>query len=102
MSSLLRLIVIGERYFQSFQGLGIIGDMNQRTEAFCHVKFSRSKNINFVNIPIFIWKKNRNYGRLENMREKNVDNLEKSSPIRMTLKMRRASEASLFLLVLGF
>ena len=32
----LRLILIGERFFQNFQSLEIIGDMYQCTEAFCH------------------------------------------------------------------
>ena len=32
----LRLILIGERFFHNFQGLEIIGDMYQYTEAFFH------------------------------------------------------------------
>ena len=31
-----RFILIGERFFQKFQSLEIIGDMYQYTEAFCH------------------------------------------------------------------
>ena len=52
------------------------------------VKFSRSKNIKFVYIPIF-GKKNRKIRKIEKLREKNVENLgKKNSPIRMTLRTR--------------
>ena len=56
------------------------------------VKFSRSKNIKFVNIPIFGKKKNRKIWKIEKMREKKVENLEKkSSPIRMALSCSQNS-----------
>ena len=49
------------------------------------VKFSRTKNIKFANIPIF-GKKSRKIWEVEKLREKNVENFgEKNSPIRMTL-----------------
>ena len=64
------------------------------------VKFSRTKNIKFVNIPTF-GKKNRKIWKIEKLLETNVEKLEKklpnkndpkmsknwrkSSPIRMTL-----------------
>ena len=40
------------------------------------VKFSRTKNIELVNIPIF-GKKSRKIWKIEKLREKNVENLEK-------------------------
>ena len=50
------------------------------------VKFSRTKNTKFVNIPIF-GKKTGKYGRLKNCAKKTSKNWEKSSPIRMTLSL---------------
>ena len=83
-----RFILIGEHFFQKFQSLEIIGDRYVSTYGgvlSLFVKFSLPKNIKYVNIPIF-GKKNRSIRKIEKLREKNVEKLEKkSSPIRMTL-----------------
>ena len=80
--------LIGERFFHNyFQSLKIIGDMYQNTEVFCHywifVKFSRTKNIKFVNIPIFGKKIQKNMEDWKIAREKCRKHGKKSSPIRM-------------------
>ena len=54
------------------------------------VKLSRTKNIKFVNIPIYYGEKNRKIGRIEKLREKNVKKMgkklsDKNEPLRMTL-----------------
>ena len=77
--------LIGERFPQNFR----FGN-NWRYESIyggvlsLFMNFSRSKNIKFVNIPIF--GKKRKIWKIEKLREKNVEILEKkqSSPIRMT------------------
>ena len=81
---MLRLIHIGERFFQNFQSLeknwtyvSIYGGVLS-----LFVKFSKSKNIKFVNIPIFGKKPQENK---KNCAKKMSKSWEKSSPIRMTL-----------------
>ena len=78
-------------FFHNFQSLEIIGGMYRYTEAFCHslfVKSSGTKNIKFVNIPIFGKKT-----KQENMEDSKIARKKcrkfgrKSSPIRMTLAM---------------
>ena len=55
------------------------------------VKFSRTKNIKFVDIPIF-GKNPRKVWKIEKLREKNANFFGgKSSPIRMTLIEKRFS-----------
>ena len=83
----LRLILIGERFFPNFPKCGnnwryvsIYGGVLS-----LFVKFSRSKNIKFVTIPIFGKKTPGKYGRLKNCAKKMSKICKKSSPIRMTL-----------------
>ena len=48
------------------------------------VKFSRSKKIRFLNFHIF--KKKGKSAKIKKLREKNMENMGKNSPIRTTLK----------------
>ena len=75
----LRFILIGERFFHNFLSLEIIGGMYhiRRRSVTIFLKFSRTQNIKFVNIPIFGKKKPRKWWKIEKLREKNVENLEK-------------------------
>ena len=67
MPTFLELFGNNRRYYVSIYG-GVLS---------LFVKFFRTKNIKFVNIPIFIWKKNRKIWKIEKLREKNVENLDK-------------------------
>ena len=81
MANRVRFILLGERFFHNFQSLEIIygGVLS------LFVQFSRTKNIMFVNIPIFGGKKQENREDCIIARNKCRKYGEKSSPIRITL-----------------
>ena len=74
------LILIGECFFQKFQSLEIIGDMYWYTEAFCHYSWNSPEEAKISSSLTFQYleqKKNRNIWKIEKLREKNIENLDK-------------------------
>ena len=70
-----KLLLIGDFFFQNFQSLEIIVDVYRDTEAFCHyfVKFSRSNKIRKVKLRVFGGGGNRNICTMKKLREKNME-----------------------------
>ena len=75
---------MGELFFKNFQSLGTIGDMYQNMEAFCHYSWHSSEAIKsgLLNFT-YLGKKSGTSAS-----KKNMETMEKNSPIRMTLNLR--------------
>ena len=83
----LRLILIGERFFQNFQNWENIGDMYRYTEPFCHYSWNSPEEAKISSSLTYQYlkKKTGKYGRLKNCANQMSKIWAKSSPIRMTL-----------------